>query len=208
MRQKRVEKTKWLYMKNNKITTKIIAGKYKNKPIKLPSLEVTRSTKSILKESFFNVLQFDIVDTLFVEAFGGSGSIGLEALSRDAKHSYFCEIDKNSYRLLQENCKNIDEQNTTTIFGDSFVKVPELLEKLKTSNDEIILYLDPPFDFRDGMEGIYDKAFELVKNITNENVILVTFEHESKVPMPDTLGMFSKYKTKKFGNSSLTYYHV
>ena len=195
-------------MKKNSITTKIIAGKYKNKSIKLPSLEVTRSTKSILKESFFNVLQFDIIDTVFVEAFGGSGSIGLEALSRGAKHSYFCEIDKSSYKLLQGNCKSIDEHNTTTMFGDSFAKVPELLEKLKNSNEEIILYLDPPFDFREGMEGIYDRAFDLVKNITNENVFLVTFEHESKVSMPDTLGKFTKYKTKKFGNSSLTYYNV
>jgi len=195
-------------MGKNNITTKIIAGKYKNKTIKLPSLEVTRSTKSILKESFFNVLQFDIIDTIFIEAFGGSGSIGLEALSRDAKHSYFCEIDKNSYRLLQDNCKNIDEQNTTTIFGDSFTKVPELLEKLKNSNDEIILYIDPPFDFREGMEGIYNKAFDLVRDITNENVFLVAFEHESKVSMLDTLGKFTKHKTKKFGNSSLTYYYV
>ena len=195
-------------MKKNSITTQIIGGKYKNKTIKLPSLEVTRSTKSILKESFFNVLQFDIIDTLFIEAFGGSGSIGLEALSRGAKHSYFCEIDKNSYRLLQDNCKNIDGQNTTTVFGDSFVKVPELLEKLKTSKDEIILYIDPPFDFREGMEGIYNKAFEFVQNITNKNIILITFEHESKVVMPETLGEFTKYKTKKFGNSSLTYYNV
>jgi len=208
MMLKRVEKIKWQCMKQNKITTKIIAGKYKNKVLKLPSLEVTRSTKSILKESFFNVLQFDIIDIVFIEAFGGSGSIGLEALSRDAKHSYFCEIDKSSYRLLQDNCKNIDEQNSTTIFGDSFVKVPELLEKLKTSNDEIILYLDPPFDFREGMAGVYEKAFDLVRDITNKNIILVTFEHESKVPMPDTLGQFIKHKTKKFGNSSLTYYHV
>jgi len=208
MKQKRVERIKWYYMKKNSFTTKIIGGKYKNKTIKLPSLEVTRSTKSILKESFFNVLQFDIIDTIFIEAFGGSGSIGLEALSRDAKHSYFCEIDKNSYKLLQQNCKSIDEQNSTIFFGDSFVKVPELLEKLKNANDDIILYLDPPFDFREGMDGIYDKSFELVKNITNDNVFLITFEHESKVSMPETLGKFIKYKTKKFGNSSLTYYNA
>ncbi len=193
-------------MKKNNLTTKIIAGTYKNKTLKLPSLEVTRSTKSILKESFFNVLQFDIIDTVFVEAFGGSGSMGLEALSRGAKQSYFCEIDKNSYKLLQENCNNIDAKHSTTIFGDSFVKVPELLERLKNSGDEIILYLDPPFDFREGMEGIYNKSFEMVEKITNENIILIAFEHESKVKMPDTLGKFTKSKTKKFGNSSLTYY--
>jgi 16S rRNA (guanine966-N2)-methyltransferase len=195
-------------MKQQKFTTKIIAGKYKNKTLKLPSLEVTRSTKSILKESFFNVLQFDIIDTFFIEAFGGSGSIGLEALSRGAKHSYFCEIDKNSYKLLEENCKIVDEQNTTRLFGDSFEKIPQLLNKLGINDDEIILYIDPPFDFREGMEGIYEKSFEMVRGIENDNVILITFEHESKVNMPEVLGKFIKYKTKKFGNSSLTYYNV
>ncbi len=195
-------------MKNNKIQSKIIAGKYKNRALELPSLEVTRSSKSILKESFFNVLQFDIIDTIFIEAFGGSGAIGLEALSRGAKQSYFCEFDRNSYKVLTRNCENIDKENTTTIFGDTFIKTPSIIEQLKNSNDEIILYIDPPFDFRDGMEKIYDKTFDMVKNITNENVLLVTFEHLSTIEMPEILGKFTKQKTKKFGKSALTYYYV
>jgi 16S rRNA (guanine(966)-N(2))-methyltransferase RsmD len=198
-------------MKSN-IVSKIVGGKYKGKVLQLPSLQTTRSSKSILKESFFNVLQFDIIDTLFIEAFGGSGAIGLEALSRGAKHSYFCEIDKSSYKILKNNCENIDVYNCTNFFGDTFVKIPILLEQLKNQKDlqdnEIILYLDPPFDIRDGMTDIYDKSFELVKNISNENVILVTFEHMIQLDMPEILGKFSKYKTKKFGKSSLTYYRV
>jgi len=195
-------------MKKTKITSKIIAGKYKNKVLELPSLEVTRSSKSILKESFFNVLQFDIIDTIFLEAFGGSGAIGLEALSRGAKQSYFCEFDRNSYKVLTRNCESIDKNNTTAIFGDTFDKTPLILEQLKNSNDEIIVYIDPPFDFRDGMENIYDKTFEMVKNISNDNLILVTFEHLSTIEMPEILGKFTKQKTKKFGKSALTYYHV
>ncbi len=192
----------------SKVVSKIIGGKYKGRVLELPSLTVTRSSKSILKESFFNVLQFDIIDTLFIEAFGGSGAIGLEALSRDAKHSYFCEIDRKSYKTLTNNCNNIDPSNCTTIFGDTFEKVPVLLEQLKNNNDEIILYIDPPFDFRDGMSDIYDKSFDMVKNITNDNVVLVTFEHMSDLEMPKSLGKFTLHKTKKFGKSSLTYYHV
>jgi 16S rRNA (guanine(966)-N(2))-methyltransferase RsmD len=106
----------------NKITTKIIAGEHKGKILELPGLDVTRSSKSILKESFFNVLQFDIIDTLFIEAFGGSGSIGLEAISRGAKEAYFCEIDRKSYKILNNNCKLIDESKTTTLLGDTFEK--------------------------------------------------------------------------------------
>ena len=193
-------------MKKN-ITTKIIAGIHKGKQLQLPSLETTRSSKSILKESFFNVVQFDIIDKVFIEAFGGSGSIGLEAISRGAKHAYFCEIDKKSYRILQNNCDIVDPENTTTILGDTFEKIPLILRQLEQSgNDEIIVYLDPPFDFREGMDEIYNKTFNSVKNIDNKQVVMVVFEHMSGLEMPETLGIFIKYKSKKFGKSSLTYY--
>jgi len=196
----------------NKVVSKIIGGKYKNRVLELPSLEVTRSSKSILKESFFNVLQFDIIDTLFIEAFGGSGGIGLEALSRGAKHSYFCEINKNSFRILQSNCNAIESESCTTLLGDTFEKIPNLLKQLEeqksVQNNDIILYLDPPFDIREGMTDIYENSFNIVKNITNKNVVLVTFEHMTDLKMPESLGHFEKYKTKKFGKSSLTYYRV
>ena len=192
----------------SKVVSKIVGGKYKGKVLQLPSLEVTRSSKSILKESFFNVLQFDIMDAVFIEVFGGSGTIGLEALSRDAKHSYFCEIDKSSYKTLRYNCDNIDSVNSTCLFGDSFEKIPQIIEQLKKKNEEVIIYIDPPFEFRDGMSDIYNKSFDLVKNITNDNVILIAFEHMTELVTPEVLGQFSKYKTKKFGKSSLTYYRV
>lgn len=192
----------------NKVTTKIIAGKYKGKVLDLPSLDTTRSSKSILKESFFNVLQFDIIDSIFIEAFGGSGSIGLEALSRGAKEVYFCEIDRKSYKVLQNNCQNVEPNSCTTIYGDTLEKVPTILEQLKNRDDEIILYIDPPFDFRDGMDEIYEKTYNLVREISNKNVVLVTFEHMTGLELPEKLGRFTKIKNKKFGKSSLTYYHV
>ena len=170
-------------------------------------MEVTRSSKSILKESFFNVLQFDIIDAIFIEAFGGSGSIGLEALSRGAKHSYFCEINKRSYKTLQKNCDMIDPSSCTTLLGDTFEMIPKLFEQLK-NNDEIVVYIDPPYEFREGMSDIYQKSFDIVRDISNENVVLVTFEHMTGLDMPEQLGKFTLYKTKKFGKSSLTYYRV
>lgn len=193
-------------MKNNQPTTKIIAGKYKGKVLELPSLEVTRSSKSRLKESLFNVLQFEILDKSFVESFAGSGSIGLEAVSRDAKRAYFVELDKQSYRILTKNCKAIEADKCQTVLGDTFVQTPAILESLKNSNDEIILYVDPPFDYRDGMEEIYEKSFEMIKNIENENIYMIIVEHVTTLEIPEVLGKFSLNKTKKFGKSSLSYF--
>ncbi|RXJ87383.1 16S rRNA (guanine(966)-N(2))-methyltransferase RsmD [Arcobacter sp. CECT 8985] len=193
-------------MKSNVLTTNIIAGKYKGKKIELPSLEVTRSSKARLKESFFNVLQFDIIDKIFVEAFAGSGSIGLEAVSRGVKRSYFVELDKNSYSTLVRNCNSIDNSKCQTMFGDTFVQLPSILNSLKNSNDEIVVYIDPPFDYRDGMDDVYEKSFDIVRKIENNNIFLITFEHVSNLEMPEKLGKFKLNKTKKFGKSSLSYY--
>ncbi len=187
------------------LTTKIIAGIYKGKSIELPSLETTRSSKNILKESFFNVLQYDAIDTIFIEAFGGSGSIGLEALSRGARHSYFCEIDKKSYKILEKNCKNINSEKSTAILGDTFEVLPKLINN-SLKNVPIVVYIDPPFDFREGMENIYDRTFNMVESFENENIFLIAFEHKSDLILQEQIGDFIKYKDKKFGNSSLSYY--
>ena len=193
-------------MREQKPTTKIIAGAYKGKVLDLPSLDVTRSSKAALKESVFNVLQFDIIDKIFIEAFAGSGSIGLEAISRGAKRAYFIELNKNSYSILVNNCKKIDIEKCQTVQGNAFVQAPTILEFLKNSKDEIILYIDPPFDFRDGMEDIYIKSFRLIENINVNNIFKVIVEHESKLEVPQVLGKFSLEKTKKFGKSSISYY--
>lgn len=193
-------------MKTEKPTTKIIAGKYRGKILELPSLDVTRSSKAMLKESLFNVLQFDIIDKIFIESFAGSGSIGLEAISRDAKRAYFIELDRNSYQILLKNCKLVDMEKCQTIQGNTFVQTPLILDFLKNSNDEIVLYVDPPFDYRDGMEDVYKKSFSMIENIESNNIFLIVVEHVSSLEIPQVLGKFSLDKTRKFGKSALSYY--
>ena len=189
-----------------KPTTKIIAGAYKGKVLSLPSLDVTRSSKAVLKESVFNVLQFDIIDKIFIESFAGSGSIGLEAISRGAKRSYFIEKDRNSYQILLKNCKAVDMEKCQTVQADTFVQTPLILDFLVNSNDEIVLYIDPPFDYRDGMDDVYTKSFDMIKNIELDNIFIIVFEHVSSLEMPKILGKFSLEKTRKFGKSSLSYF--
>ena len=193
-------------MKINKPTTRVIAGKYKNRVLELPPLEVTRSSKARLKESFFNVLQFDIIGKIFIESFAGSGSIGLEALSRGAKRSYFVELNKDSYNVLVRNCKAIDMDSCQTMQGDTLIQTPSILNSLKNSSDEIILYIDPPFDYRDGMNDIYMKSFNMIEQIENENIYMIVLEHVTTLDIPEKLGNFTLDRTKKFGKSSLSYF--
>lgn len=181
----------------------ISAGKYKGKKLALPSLENTRSTKAILKGSLFDSLQYEIMDEVFVEVFGGSGSMGLEALSRGAKHAYFIEKDKAAYQTLKSNCKIIDEIHSTPLQGDSFVLFPSLLSQLSS---KAYFYFDPPFSIREGMEDIYQKVIDLIASIPHEKAHLIVIEHMSTLVLPEQIGIYTLQKTKKFGNSSLSYY--
>jgi len=191
--------------KDKSLFIQINGGKYKGKKIALPSLDTTRSSKSILRESLFNTLQFDIVGKNFVEVFGGSGSMGLEALSRGAKDVYFIEIDKKAHSVLVKNAASLDSIHTHIRHGDSFEVYHDVLA---TVQGESYLYFDPPFDIRDGMEGIYDRVIDLIENTPKEKVIMIVVEHMTRMSMPDTIGNYTKKKFKKFGRSALTYYVV
>jgi len=181
----------------------IQAGKYKGKKLQLAPLLTTRSTKSILKESYFNTVQFDIVDRVFFEVFGGSGTMGLEAISRGAKEAYFIEIDKKAYEILNKNIKSIDENICKSFLGDSFKLYSDVLKQIK---EPAYIYFDPPFDIRENMQDIYDKTLDLIKNTPKEKVELIAIEHISSWKAPKEIGDFQLLKSKKFGKSSLSFY--
>jgi len=192
--------------KNQNFRTKIIGGEYKGKFIEIPNISTTRSSKSILKESLFNTLQFDIIDKNFVEVFSGSGSIGLEALSRGAGECYFIEYNKIAYRVLQENIKKLDPSRCHHFFGDSFEKFDIVLDMLKRSKEKTYFYFDPPFSTRDGMDDVYDKTISLIEKIDTSSCEMVIVEHMTKLDMPKEIGNLEQIKRKKFGRSSMTYY--
>ncbi len=188
------------------LSTRIIAGKYKGKKLRLPSKEVTRSSKSILKEALFNILQFDIVDKNFVEVFGGSGSVGLEALSRGAKRVYFIEKNRDSYEVLRQNAKSCDENSCVLYYGDAFDKLWDVIEDLRRLHEKAYFYFDPPFSIREGYEDIYNQVEQMIKKIPKEVVEAIIVEHMSSYDFPERLGSYERYKKRKFGKSTLSFY--
>lgn len=195
-------------MKNNQITKKIISGRFKGKTLKIPSKTTTRSSKTIVLESFFNTIQFEIIDATFVEVFSGSGSIGLEALSRGAKEIIFMEKDKDAIKVLKENIFNTDPSSCEVLSGNSFENIKSVVSKLKKQDRDAYFYIDPPFSVREGMEDIYDKTMDLIASLPSELVKLIIIEHMTGLEIPDKLGSFNKKKSKKFGNTTLTYFET
>ncbi len=190
----------------SKYQTTIVAGKYRGKKIDLPSLETTRSSKGVVKESFFNTIQFDVLDCYLVEMFSGSGSIGLEALSRGAEHVYFMEKDKAAFQTLSRNIQSLGADNATAIYGDSFEKIEQVIKELSREKKKAFFYVDPPFSFREGMEEIYDKTFTTLASIPLEIIEMITIEHMTGLKLPETIGSLKLKKSKKFGKTSLSHY--
>ena len=196
-------------MKQDKIkifTTSIIAGDFKGKKIEIPDIFTTRSSKGIVKESFFNTIQFELLDKNFVEVFAGSGSVGLEAVSRGASNAYFMEYNKIAFKCLESNIRNIDPSRCSTFYGDSFENFENVYNIVKKSKTKTYFYFDPPFSTRDGMDDIYDKTIELIESIEPEVCEMVAVEHMTNLDMPKNIGKLTLIKRKKFGRSSMSYY--
>jgi len=186
--------------------TPVISGKYKGKNIQIPAVSTTRSSKSVLRESLFNTIQFDIVGRGFVEVFAGSGSVAIEAVSRGAKRAWCIEKNRSVYQMLNSNIQNITQGEIESYFGDSFELFETVLRELKSQNLPSFFYFDPPFSIRDGMEDIYEKVFNLIKRIDKEIGLMVIIEYMSDLELPKSIGDFELAKSKKFGKSSLAYY--
>ncbi|MFA5215902.1 16S rRNA (guanine(966)-N(2))-methyltransferase RsmD [Sulfuricurvum sp.] len=194
-------------MKNNEtITKKIVAGRFKGKTLRLPSKETTRSSKAIVLESFFNTIQFDIIDSVVVEVFSGSGSIGLEALSRGAKKIIFMEKDRDAIKTLRTNISQTDPSACEVVEGDSFATISQVKKRLENLGESAFVYVDPPFAYREGMEAIYDKTIDLIASFPQSLVTLFIIEHMSTLELPETIGVFNRIKAKKFGKTTLSYY--
>ncbi|MFA5454639.1 MAG: 16S rRNA (guanine(966)-N(2))-methyltransferase RsmD [Sulfurimonas sp.] len=192
-------------MKNKAITKKIISGKFKNKTLKLPSKTTTRTSKAIVLESFFNTLQFEIIDANFVELFSGSGSVGLEALSRGAKKIIFMEKDHEALKILKENIAQTDPALCEVYGGDTFVNIAAVVKSLQKRGEDAYFYIDPPFNVREGMEDIYERTISLIASLPEECVKLIIVEHMSSLEIPKIIGPYTIKKSKKFGNTSLSY---
>lgn len=195
-------------MKDKPCTKKIVMGKFKGKTLKLPSADTTRSSKNIVLESFFNTVQFEIIDSCFIEVFSGSGSVGLEALSRGAKKIIFMERDREALKILKENISLTDPSLCEVLSGDSFETIQTVVTSLKKNKMQAYFYIDPPFSIREGMQDIYEKMLFMIAALPQEVVKLIIIEHMSGLELPQEAGQYTKKKSKKFGNTSLTYFEV
>ena len=87
---------------------RVIAGKYRSRPMKGPAAQRLRPTSDRLRETLFNVLGPSVEDSLFIDLFAGTGAVGIEAISRGARETIFVESSAKAARLIRENLESLD----------------------------------------------------------------------------------------------------
>lgn len=125
-----------------KQTIRIIGGQWRSRRLSFIATEGLRPTPDRVRETLFNWLQFEIKDSVYWDAFAGSGGLGLEALSRGAKAVMFFEKNAEQAKQLQENLK-ILQQNSKVIVADFVLWLEKNAASYVHSLDGI--FLDPPF---------------------------------------------------------------
>ena len=142
---------------------RVIAGKYRGKKLKEFELDTTKPTLDRVKESMFNLIQFDLVDAHVLDLFAGTGALGIEALSRGAISCVFVDSNTQAIELTKANAKDIDGAKT-------YIKT-DYLDYLSTCRDKFdIILLDPPYMTDYGLQAI-----DLIvnKGILNKGGILL-----------------------------------
>ena len=167
---------------------RIISGKYKGRKIFVESRGNYRPTLTRIREDIFNLLShnydlnIDLNEVIFCDLFAGTGSIGIEALSRGVKKVIFNEIEKKHTNKIDEFLKKINEKNYEITNFDPYK------QKIDILNNCDVIYIDPP----------YNHGFELIQKKILMNIqsnILVILESSNLINL-DNLILKKQYKNK------------
>ncbi len=182
---------------------RVIAGKAKGKRLNAPRGMKTRPITDMIKEALFNVLGPGVYEAAFLDLFAGSGSVGIEALSRGARPVFFVDNDRAAVGVITENIKNCGFSEGFEIYGHDVFQALRVLERNALQFDYI--YVDPPFD----QESIFGKimiALGPAKLLSPGGLVILRTRR--KMLMLDIYENLSRIRITQYGESVLHYYHV
>lgn len=179
----------------------IIGGKFKRKKIAVPKNSV-RPTSAIKREAIFSILEnyslnnsFDLyLNKCFIDLFAGSGSLGLEAISRGASFCYFYELNHYVIKILQKNCEEICKNKEFKIFQQDC----SLITDFKLDISPAVIFIDPPYKYL-----FFDNILNTIikSKILNDNTIIVI--ESDKKNILNFSSCFKVIKEKIYGKTKL-----
>ncbi len=171
---------------------RIIAGELRSRRLKSIPGAATRPTPDRLRETLFDILAPRIVGATFLDAYAGTGAVGMEALSRGAAHAFFLERHRSALEAIRQNLASLGiEARATVVAG------PVLLTLPKYHAD--IVFLDPPYD----LEREYAAVLEILSE-TPPSIAVV--QHSVRFALGDVYGVLRRARIVKQGDNALSFY--
>lgn len=181
---------------------RVIAGEYKGRRLDCIEGVEIRPTADKVKESLFNILGNAVIDSTFLDLFGGTGGVGIEALSRGAKYVVFIDTNIKSIKVLKSNLDHLNIKDNVEVFHTDYTTAISKLHKYNKQFD--IIFIDPPYKV-----GMAASALEEInKNSILSQSGLIIVEHDSKEDMPQRVGKLYLYRIKQYGNTTLSFYNI
>lgn len=165
----------------------------------LPS-DNTKPTLDRVKEAVFSMLREYIYGATVLDLFGGSGALGIEALSRGAEKCFFNDKSKDCCTCIKNNLKHTHLSDKAEVSCLDYTEALSTYRKKGTKFD--IILLDPPYK-----QGFYEEVIELVQkmNLVSDYCIILC-EHSAEDTLPESIGNFNCIKEKKYGTVCVTLY--
>jgi 16S rRNA (guanine966-N2)-methyltransferase len=172
---------------------RVIGGEFRSRLLKsLPGAEI-RPTPDRLRETLFNILAPSIPGSVFLDAYAGTGSVGIEALSRGARRAIFIEKSRDAVAVIQENLGSLGLRSRAIVHCGHAAKKLEL-------DPADIVFLDPPYP----ETAEYGLALDVLGRIPREMVLIA--QHASRFELPQIAGALRRTRTVRQGDNTLTFY--
>lgn len=170
---------------------RVIAGSARNLRLETPEGLDTRPTTDRIKETLFNILQNDIPGSVVVDFFAGSGSIGIESLSRGAKKAYLVDNSRNAVNCIVNNVKHTHFEDKAVVLNEDFSTAVFHINEPHVD----IVFMDPPYD-----KGFERQLLTILKNasfVDEDTLFVVEAALKTEFDYLDDLG-YTLYREKTY----------
>jgi 16S rRNA (guanine966-N2)-methyltransferase len=186
---------------------RIIAGKYRSRQLHSLKGLPLRPTSDRLRESLFDILGQLVDGSRFIDAFAGTGAVGIEALSRGASEVIFLENQPKVVALIKKNLESLQAKTGIRVLP---VDVLHGLQALSKENrpaqaQQEILFLDPPYDHATAYERVL--SFLGSATLLSENSLVIA-EHRRKFELPEVVENLQRVRVLRQGDAALTFYRL
>lgn len=171
---------------------RVIAGEFRSRRLKALPGSGTRPTPDRLRETLFNIIASRLEGTVFLDAYAGTGAVGIEALSRGAGRAIFVDRRRAAVEVIRENLSLLDLTTRAEVYCGKALTV---IERVRAD----IVFLDPPYE----LEREYDAALTAL-SWSRQDLVLV--QHFSKLALKESYGGLTKFRTVKQGDNVISFY--